>query len=155
MPGGGGEHSRHPSHSYAHFYIDAHETFELALTNKSLGTRVEELLGHEDILTGNRAFDERFYLRANDHALARALFDTDIEQRLLAFPEQDRTSVRFAVVHDFTGGRLNLELKRPRLSVSVERIATDDETWSRLIEIATGLHDRLARAARSSPRAAE
>lgn len=133
-----------PEHSFAQVYFEKPTAFTLELLPKSQSNLVEDMLSPRPIATGDPALDALFDLRSNDQTLALALLDGEVRSQLVALAMTQTLQLAFSTVTLFEGGRLVLEEKRPRLSLSLGGIVTDDEAIDQAVTLLLELADRIA-----------
>ena len=134
-----------PEHSFAQIYFEKPTAFTLELLPKSQGNLVEDMLSPRPIATGDPAFDALFDLRSNDESLALALLDGEVRSQLVALAMTQTLQLAFSTVTLFEGGRLVLEEKRPRLSLSLGGIVTDEAAIDQAVALLLDLEGRIAR----------
>lgn len=151
MPGGAGQREVRPADTFAQVYLRGPFGLEFTIASRSLQTRFEAFLGARDLVTGNDAFDARFAARGAEPAWFERLLDRELQDRLLALDPEAGILVLLGRAPLYENGRLVPDVERPRLSVSIQRIATDDAAYDRLIDTAILLHGKLAAAIALAP----
>lgn len=137
--------SANPEHTFAQVYFEKPSDFSLELARKTERSPFEDLLSAHLIATGNPAFDALFDLRSNDRSLALALLDGEVQEQSVDLAMSQSLRVAFSTVTLFEGGRLVPGEKRPRLTVSLGGIVTDDGAVDQAVTLLLALADRLTR----------
>lgn len=143
MDGGStGEHHS-PQATFAHIYLAAEPGFDFTITGKSTQAVIDGFLGAHALQTGDTDFDDRFVVRGTDPMRIRRLLDRETMDRLLVFDAAFGLFVSLCRTSLYQDGRLVPDVQRPRLLVSMERIAKQDDDYDWLIETALLLRKRL------------
>ena len=148
MPSGssaGPQVSAREAETFAQIYYDQPATLTFELHFGSGTNVITDLLSKPPVETGNAAFDTLFSLRANDEVLARTVFDREVQEKLLSLAVTERARVALSTVTLFQGGRLVLGEERPRLTVALGGIVTDDGAVDQALDLLLTLDDRLIR----------
>lgn len=143
MPGSSGHGRARPPTAFAQFYFEIYPEYVFRIRNKSVQTMIEKMLGLRDLQTGNSRFDDQFVVQSNNEDFIRHLLTSEIQNKLLEFNPAHGLDISFQKTTLYRDGRLVLGVERPRLDVTIEKIATDDQDYYRLIDTATMLYDRL------------
>ena len=143
MSGSGGQGRARPPTSFAQFYFEVYPEYMFRIRNKSVQTMIEKMLGLRDLQTGNSRFDDQFVVQSDDEDFIRRLLTSEIQNKLLEFNPAYGLDISFQKTTLYRDGRLVFGVERPRLDVTIEKIATEDQEYYRLIEAATMLYDRL------------
>lgn len=148
MPSGsnaGPEASARAAETFAQIYYDRLSTLTFELHAESGTNFIKGLLSKPSIETGNATFDALFSLRSNDEALALSVFDREAQEQLLSLAVTEKARVAFSTVTLFQGGRLVLGQERPRLTVALDGIVTNDDAVDQALTLLLTLDDRLSR----------
>ena len=137
--------SARSAETFAQTYYDQPSALTFELHPESGTNFIKDLLSKPSIETGNRTFDALFSLRSNDQTLALAVFDRDAQEQLMTLAVSHKARVAFSTVTLFQGGRLVLGQERPRLTVALDGIVTDEEAVDQALALLLTLDDRLTR----------
>lgn len=143
MPGGSTGDGYRPEATFAHIYLAVEPGFDFTITGKSTQTVIDGFLGAQVLRTGDTDFDDRFVVRGTDPPRIRRLLDREMQDRLLAFDAAFGLFISLCRTSLYQDGRLIADVQRPRLLVSMERIAKQDDDYDWLIDTALLLRNRL------------
>ena len=107
-----------------------------------------EKLGQERPSTGHPAFDQSFWLHAEDPKFANSLLDRDLRKALLDFDPRLHVRLRIGKTLAYRDGLPKSDME-PSLEVAVRRIPVEPKDVERMIDLALLVHERLLRADRA------
>ena len=149
MPGSASSGDDRPTTS-ACAYVATPNELRFHIRGPSLSTKLGGMLRFRSFETGNPAFDRRFVVDCTDERFVWELLSDRVIHKLLEFGAQDGLQVALRPAAQQLNGRTLPGEIRPRLMVSIQRIATEDVDYDRLLDSLTLLLAGLPTAVRRS-----